>query len=300
MGAQVTHKVIKGDTLEGIAKKYKSDAKEIWKLAENKAIVAKRGKPESIQPGDALVIPPNAKEAKENAKKLEALRQGRESNAQLRKVLQGEQERNQRRLKVYRELLTYNRTMTEKIVQELHGNLGDMKSWATGVDVAAVVATIAVSITKIAALGWKGASASGAALEKINQEALKELVGMHKGLVEEGAVDAAAKLKDRNDSALGYVGVLADSWDRMTSPSFWAYAAVQKMEGKTWSEAACADVGDEIEQRIKDAQRNGQEQELKLLQKIKEVEAADGENQKLLRECDTRIGHFEKEAAKAG
>lgn len=296
--AAATHKVANGDTLDAIAKKYRSTPKAIWAFAENKALVSKRGKPEAIQPGDVIAIPPDEKAAKERDKKLLELERGRDSNAALRAALVAEQARYERRVKVYKELVAYNRSMTDKIVAELEGTLGQMKNWASGVDVAATLANIAVSIGKIAGLGWKGAQASGEALEKINKEALKELVDMHKGLAEEGAVKAASTMKDRAGSALGYVGVLADSWDRMTSPSFWAYAAVKKWEGKSWSEAASADVGDEIEQRIREVRSQGAEQEAKLLQQIDECLAAAKVNDKLLRDCETRIAFFEKEAAK--
>lgn len=296
--ASATHKVAKGDTLDAIAKKYRSTSKDIWAFAENKALVSKRGKPEAIQPGDAIAIPPDKKEAKEREKKLLEFNRGRDSNAALRATLVAEQARFERRVKVYKELVTYNRTTTDKIVSELNGTLGQMKNWAAGVDVTATLANIAVSITKIAGLGWKSARASGEALEKVNKEALQELIDMHKGLAEEGAVKAAATMKDRTGTAMGYVGVLAESWDRMTSPSFWAYAAVKKMEGKTWDEAASADVGDEIEERIRQVRGQGAEQEAKLLRQIDDCVAAAKLNDKLLRECETRITFFEKEAAK--
>ena len=295
-----THKVAKGDTLDAIAKKYKSDAKAIWNFADNKAVVSKRGKPESIQPGDLIVVPPSDKNLKERAKKLEEMRLAREFNAGLRRVIEGESKRNQRRLAIYNELIASNRSGTAEIVKELEGNLRDMKGWADGVDAAAIIATIAVSITKIASLGAKSIEATGTALEAINKEAQKELVGMAKAPFEDAGVKAASRLKDNAASPVGYVGVLADSWSRMTSPSFWAYAAVKKIEGKSWSEAASADIGDEIEARIREVQAQGREQEAKLRENIKRVMEADKETQGSLRECDMRIGFYEKEAAKLG
>lgn len=300
MAASLIHKVVKGDTLDAIAKKYKSDAKAIWKFADNKAVVSKRGKPESIQPGDSIVIPPSDKDLKEQAKKLEDLRLAREFNADLRRVFEGESKRNQRRLAIYNELIASNRDGTAEIVRQLEGNLRDMKGWADGVDAAALIATIAVSITKIASLGAKSAQATGTALEAINKEAQKELIGMTKAPFEDAGVKAASKLKDSAASPVGYVGVMADSWSRMTSPSFWAYAAVKKIEGKSWSEAASADIGDEIEARIREVQAQGQEQEAKLRENIRRVMEADKETQASLRECDMRIGFYEKEAAKLG
>ena len=61
----LTLKWAKGDRLERIAQKYKLKSwKPIWNHVNNRAIVKKRKKPENLQPGDVLVIPPDEKEQK--------------------------------------------------------------------------------------------------------------------------------------------------------------------------------------------------------------------------------------------
>jgi len=60
------YKVRKGDTLAGIAKQFQHRKWEtIWNDPENKKLVSKRKKPEAIEPGDQLQIPPNEKQQAE-------------------------------------------------------------------------------------------------------------------------------------------------------------------------------------------------------------------------------------------
>jgi LysM domain len=57
-----TYVVKKGNTLSKIAKQYDfSDWKDIWNDKLNRELVSTRKKPELIQPGDKIVIPPNPK-----------------------------------------------------------------------------------------------------------------------------------------------------------------------------------------------------------------------------------------------
>ena len=68
-----THKVAKGDTLIGIAKKYKHKSwKTIWNDPKNKGVKAKRKEPDLIRAGDILVIPPTEAEKKKAEAEKEA------------------------------------------------------------------------------------------------------------------------------------------------------------------------------------------------------------------------------------
>lgn len=54
-----SHVVKKGETLDGIARKYRiASWKLIWGHKDNAKLKSKRGKPELIQPGDSFVLPP--------------------------------------------------------------------------------------------------------------------------------------------------------------------------------------------------------------------------------------------------
>ena len=107
-----THKLAKGEALDGIAKKYRTDPKALWKAAENKALVTTRGKPEALLPGDLIVIPPSGKELKEATQKVEQLRKMRDAAGKLLDTLEKEDQRTQRRIKVYGELIVDNRKST--------------------------------------------------------------------------------------------------------------------------------------------------------------------------------------------
>jgi hypothetical protein len=68
------HKFSKGDKLPEIARKYgHGDASAIWRFPGNKSLVAKRRKPEALEPGDLLAIPPTAKELQAEKARIAAL-----------------------------------------------------------------------------------------------------------------------------------------------------------------------------------------------------------------------------------
>ena len=294
-----THKLAKGDTLEGVAKKYRADAKAVWKAPENKALVAKRGKPEALQPGDVLVIPPDPKSVKAAAQKAEQLRRGREAAQQLLATLKNEVARTQRRIKTYEELIEFNKKSAAEIVGELVKVKGDMKRWSDGVDTAATVAQITVSLGQLCAKGYQSTKLTGAALEKLNMELTKDVVAMPVEQLRDVGIKLGGELRDRTDSPLGYLGVVFNSWEKMTSPSFWANTFVQVTQNKkSWSDAVAMDVGEDIDARIKEVVGNFQQQAQKLQQKLAEARTQQGENAKLLAECQTRIRWAEDEARK--
>ena len=69
-----TYKFKDGDILSQVAVNHGLKAAEwtrIWELPENKSIASKRGKPESIQPGDTFIIPPSEQALADYKKKLQ-------------------------------------------------------------------------------------------------------------------------------------------------------------------------------------------------------------------------------------
>lgn len=298
-GSNQTHKFAKGETLDGIAKRYRADAKALWKAADNKALVAKRGKPEALVPGDVIVVPPSEKELKEATQKLEQLRKTRDAAGKMLEALEKENQRAQRRVKIYSELIVDNRKSTIEIVGELKKTLADMKGWADGVDAAATVAQITVSITQICAKGMQASKLSGAALEEMNRELTKDVLMMPADQLKDVGIKLTGQLKERADSALGYVGVVANSWEKMMAPSFWANTFVQITQNdKSWSDAVAMDVGEDIQERIKSVVAEGVRQVQKLEQQLASARSLQAENRKLTTECEARIKWFEQEAAK--
>ena len=294
-----THKLAKGETLDGIAKRYRADPKTLWKTADNKALVTKRGKPEALLPGDVIVIPPGEKELKEATQKVEQLRKMRDAAGKLLDALEKEDQRTQRRIKVYSELIADNRKSTIEIVGQLKKTLADMKGWADGVDAAATVAQITVSLTQICAKGMQATKLSGVALEEMNKELTKDVLMLPADQLKDAGIKLAGQLKERADSPLAYIGVVANSWEKMMAPSFWANTFVQiTQNGKSWSDAVAMDVGEDIQERIKSVVAEGMIQVQKLEQQLASARNQQAENRTLTAECQARIKWCEQEAGK--
>jgi hypothetical protein len=271
-----TYKFVKGDKLEEIGRKYgHRDWRTIWRAPENKFIVLKRGKPENLQPGDTIVIPPNEKESSR-------LNGALKTKASLEEDL----DRIKRKLKLIDELIVEDKKNTDSIVKELEGNLRGMKSTAENVDLVWFLADLTKSLVKLTNLGFKSVKATEEGLKEVNKEALKQVSDLQREHLTDATVKVISTYKDRTGTALGYLGVLADSWDKMHSPSFWFYAVTKLREGKGLSEAMTSEIGDEIESRIKQVTREGERRNQKLQEMRKKIEAEVMETRALLRGCE--------------
>lgn len=174
-----------------------------------------------------------------------------------------------------------------------------MKGWASGVDAAATLAQMGVTLGKIGGLARQSTKLGGEALKMVNEKAIEEVTALATDPLKDASIKAVATLKSRTGSALGYVGIVAESWDKMTSPSFWANAYVQKFkEGKTFSQAMTSEVGEDIEERIKWVIAEGARQIKRLQDQQNAIKAQLAETRSLMRECDARIKWNEQEAAK--
>lgn len=293
------HKVKKGENLTVIAKKYHhKDWKPIWDAPENKQIAKSRGAPEKIQPGDVLVIPLNEQEKKEVCEQQARLQAERDAEVVLQKALNAEALRFKTRMQICDALSKAYVSSTQRIVDELRANKAAMKKWGEGVDVAKELATMGVNLGKLASTGAKASQAAGDALERLNKQAAKEATDMLTDPLKNQAVKAAATLKDKKSWVSATVGILADSWDKMTSPSFWAHTYVQMTEnGKSWSEAVTMDIGEDIDRRIKEYIQKCADDVGKLKPERKDVEKRLSEVQGFLGECAQRIKAVEANAS---
>jgi hypothetical protein len=299
------HLVKKDEALEDIAKHYgHRDWKTIWKAPENRAVVSKRREPKGIAAGDKLVIPPNEKQLKQNASNLASLAQARNGELKVRAALVEEVARREKSVKVYDELIKGFVETLKQVVGTLKENKEGMKKWGEGVDVAAKLAQMGVDLGGLCQTGYKAAKASGEELAKLNKEALKEAVDLTKEPLQDQAIKAAGTLKERDNTAVAFVGIVADSWDKMTSPSFWANTYTQAMprsmggEGKSWSEAVTMEVGEDIDNRIKSVIADGAKHIRTLQADQAKVRQRLTETQKLIKECDARAKMFEDQASK--
>jgi hypothetical protein len=243
------YKVKKGDTLASIAKSFGHKKWEtIWNAAENKPLASKRKKPEAIEPGDQLTIPPN-----------EAQRKQAEN---LSRSLDEQVERLTRQIKLCDLMIECERKTTEKIVGELEDNLKSMKKLSNGVDTAAAVATslfdMRKDITELAILGKKAIGKHGEELKKIGKEALAVTKDLTKDFakdngaekIEKSFADLLKEHKESSNAVIAFVGCMADAFEKITEPSFWAGTITQLIDGKSWSEAVSTDLEKQLEGNI--------------------------------------------------
>ena len=287
----LTHKVAKGDTLEGIAKRYgQRDWRAIWNALPNKGIVSKRRKPESIQPGDLLVIPPNEKEIREKAAKLAALQTSRDANQRLSTTLQAEIARCAKGFNVLSDLIPATVRHTQQVIAELEADLASMKNWESGVDTAKALVDLAGPVKKLGEAGLKAATGGAKELARFVEEGRKLADDVKRDSDMDKAIGAAADaLKDDENPAVAALGILADSYQKMTSPSFWANAIVQMKQGKSWSEAMTREVGADVRERIKMVETSHDKQIHQLHEAHRRIKTQMETRRRLWKECEQRL-----------
>ena len=295
------YRIVKGDTIESVAKRNGiADWKKLWNAPENRALVARRKRPEAIQPGDVLVLPPTFSEMRQAAAKSAIAEKERTARVAVRDAAGSEVVRLKARIKVYDDLIASHRRTTEQIVAELQKNLSGMKGWASGVDAAKRLTEMGWTLGKLCALGAKASKASGFALVRLNKEAADEAMDLAKGAREELLVTVLGTLKDNANAAASALGAAADGWDKVTSPSFWAHVYVQMTDnGKTWSEAVTSDVGDGIRERIRWVQSESDKTQKALTERRQALADRLSKAQQLEKACAARIARCEAEARAA-
>jgi hypothetical protein len=298
-----SHKVKKGETLAGIARKWKHKKWQVvWDDPKNAAIKKKRKEPDKIEPGDMLHIPWMDAEklgiikAKLLLLSLMDVEKTLASNLIKRagSTSQAATMAMSRHKQVTRDY--------DAIIAMIKQTVKDTKSMKTGVDVAWAVANLGRGLGKLATQAHKASKASGDALKAINKEAQGQAVGMMTGPVEGQAKKAGAKylLNEKNEiSRIGMVvGAVAEAQDKMTSPSFWFHAYVQMKDGKSWTDV----VTDQWQQDAKNQIYVIEKQKIFLTKKLmleaqaalKAVKTMQGEAKKAL----ARVDNLRKEIDK--
>lgn len=277
--AKQEHKVKKNESLEEIAKKYgHKDWKVIWSAPENKKLVQKRKKPEAIDPGDVLFIPLNDKQKKEQEKsdKAAADKKAAELKAAqtLLKTCEEDVKASKAKLKALVGMIKSHVTAANKAYQELLALQAKTRKWALGADVTAAIATAAATMASAFQNIEKATASQIAEIEKHSEKLVKagkeciKLIGTNFPGVANAArnySDKVALLDGNRNKLAATVGSVGKWINKGLSPSFWANTISQKMDGKTWSEAAKSEVGDDLEEQIQafNKQENAILQELK-------------------------------------
>jgi LysM repeat protein len=187
-----TYVANKGDTLDSIARRYRFKSwKEIYTAPCNADLRRKRPKPDRIQPGDRVNIPPDPVA-----------------------VLQV-------RLKTLQDLRANTEQQFNQLLGQLQSDYQKVLRIKEGVDVTATVAQLFVALTKLIAAGFKALSLSGEKLAALNNDLAKTWMS---GRVQDVAGLIGSSTKITGEEGLGWaIGkILLKSWSDMTSPSYWA------------------------------------------------------------------------------
>lgn len=272
------HKVARGDNLTKIAKKYNHKKwQTIWNAPENKKIVSKRKVPEKIEPGDLIVIPFNEKQQSDIASEAYECTSTQHLEGEFRQALEKRKSNLERSISSLKSTMRDNDTFHKQLVVDLNAAARGAKSWGDTVDAIATVATLMVSLTKLANKGHKASKASGELLEQLNKEMQKDALDMAYGPIKSEIRKAAAKhvTNEQNgyDIAIASLGIVSDSFDKMTSPSFWAWTVVRLKEGDSWSDAVTYDFQKEVKNKIAGLIREHDASQAGLKRSIKEQEA---------------------------
>ncbi len=249
------HKVKKGEKLIGIAKKYKhKNWKTIWNAPENKKLVSKRKKPEQIQPGDVLIIPFNQAEMTDITQEITYWQQNLDADGHLVNSFDKRIKESRNTIAKLTKTAALSDQLHKSIVVELQKTAKGAKKWGTTVDAIATVAQLMINLGKLVKTGKRAMKLSGDELEKINKQLAKDALNMAYDPIAKEARKAGAKHVQNEKSgyslALVSLGILSDSFDKMTSPSFWAWTVVRLKEGDSWSDAVTYDFQKEVKQKI--------------------------------------------------
>lgn len=255
------HTVAKGDTLSGISKKYgHKHWKDVWDAKENKAIASKRKQPEAIQPGDTLVIPYTAKEISAMSQLAVEYQEAVMWENDLIVELDDRKKRYERTVKGLESTIKSSVKLHKALVNELKKAASGAKKWGQGVDVAATVINITRGLTKLTAKGYKAMAMEGDELIKANKEmqksALKFAYGPLKKPVAKGVGGHLSDANNNYNMAGAAVGIVLESYVKMTSPSFWGWTYVRLKEGDSWSDAVTYDFQQDCANKIAGLERD--------------------------------------------
>lgn len=204
MAKTVIHTVKKGENLNKIARGYGLKSfKVIYDDPVNAKFRKTRGNPDLIVPGDQIIIP-NFALTPDKRRSLKVLISTIEARIK-------RQQANKKSLQ----------DTSRKMISEVRKIQGDFKRTSDGVDAAATVLTLLVSLAKITQVGLKTSKMTAQEVAKANKEVLKELGDMHMEAVEPALQAGAQSMTQSTSKTVAVLGVIADSFFNMSSPSFW-------------------------------------------------------------------------------
>ncbi|MCH2164030.1 MAG: LysM peptidoglycan-binding domain-containing protein [Marinovum sp.] len=293
------YKVKKGDTLTFIAKAHKhAKWQTIWNAPENKGVVSKRKKPENIEPGDLLVIPLNEAQSKAYQMEVYNTQCMLDQETRLVEQLDKDIKRFSTSIKNLKNIKATSDKAHKELVVMLSNAAKDAKRWGSTVDAIAAVAGLMKSLTKLTMKAHKATKLSGDALEALNNEMAKDALNMAYDPIAKQAKKAAAKhvtdAKNGYNLAIAGAGIVWQSFDKMTSPSFWAWTVTRLRDGDSWSDAVTYDFQAEVKQKISNLviRHQGAQKELDRSIKAKEAVLINAKKEKAA--SQSRVKDFTK------
>ncbi len=289
------YKLKKGDTLDALARKHKYKSwKIIWDAKENAKLRKKRGEPKALQAGDQVYMPVTDAERKHVDKSILELNLIRNELLAVRDGFEADIQRLQYNIRNLGRIIGEIRKVSAGMIAEINAAKKGIKKVSTGVDLAATLTNLARSLGKLAKTGYKASKASGDELKKINDELTKDV----KKKIRDTHIDAARKtLVGLKGTSLEAIHIVNDSFDKMTSPSFWAMTFTQIWDGKSWSEAVTYDLEKDFAQKIKRVEQERDTYIGKIRGEIDKQKASIKKLQAAIKHIDGRIGQNEKIAS---
>jgi hypothetical protein len=221
------HTVKKGENLDKIARSYgiKSFV-TIYKDPVNAKFRKTRPDPNKIQPGDKLIIPDYA------------LTPGKRKD--LKSLIATVEDR----IKTLEKSRKHQIDTTASLKSELKKGQSSFKKTGNAVDGAALVVNILGSLTKITVKSAKIGTMQAAEVAKANKEMIKEVIGLNVSAIEPALQAGAKSMSSSATKAVASLGILGDSFFKMTSPSFWGKTFIKARDEGMFKKIASGKFGD--------------------------------------------------------
>lgn len=286
------YKLKKNDTLDALARKHKYKGwKQIWMAKENTKLRKKRAKPEHLEVGDMVYMPVTDAERKHVDKSILELNLNRNDLLVVRNDFEADIKRLQYNCTNLIRIIGEIKKISAGMIVEIKAAKKGIKKVSTVVDTAATLINLTRSLAKLSQAGFKASKASGDALKKMNDELTKDV----KKKIRDTHIDAARKaLVGLKDTSLEAVWIVNDSYDKMTSPSFWAMTFTQVWDGKSWSEAVTYDLEADFAKKIKRVEQDRDTYVKGISAEIGKQKATIKTLQATIKQVNLRIGQNER------
>ena len=211
----IVHTVKKGENLDKIAKSYGiANFNKIYSDLVNAKFRKTRPDPNKIEPGDKVIIPDYALTPSKR-RDLKSLIQTVEARIKSLQALKADQIKT-----------------TAELVGEITGAQRGFKKTSSAVDAASTLISLLGSLGKITAIGMKNTGNVASEIAKSNKAVLDEVAGMRLTALSPALQSVAQSMGKSSKKAVVVVGITADSFFKMQSPSFWGKTLLKaKNEG---------------------------------------------------------------------